>query len=97
MYLVYSFEIIFFWIMMIYLAIKSNRRPINDVPAFQWAFLLFAIINLFIIGYSIPNIGSITRYRSIFLPFIGLFIWSWFNGDRFVEKRLSGLKTRFSK
>jgi hypothetical protein len=37
------------------------------------AFFLFAMINLLIIGYTITNIGAITRYRSIFLPGIGYF------------------------
>lgn len=33
-------------------------------------FFLFALLNLVLIGYTIPFAGAIVRYRSIFLPFL---------------------------
>jgi len=48
-----------------------RRRDLNDINT---PFLLFALsfcFSLFLlIGYIVPNLGSIVRYRSLYLPFI---------------------------
>ncbi|MDA3614641.1 hypothetical protein [Polluticaenibacter yanchengensis] len=95
MYMVYALEMLVFWVCMVWIIIKGKRRMLNKIPAFVWAMFLFAIANLLIIGYSIPNIGSITRYRSIFMPFIGLFIFYWFNGWQVLQPVLAMVKKRF--
>jgi hypothetical protein len=96
MYLIYCFEIMAFWILIVYTAIKSRWINANKVPALVWSFFLFAIANLIIIGYSIPNIGAITRYRSIFLPFLGLFFWVWLNGNDCFQKNFRWLKSKLA-
>jgi hypothetical protein len=74
-YLVFSAEIIFFWAMLLFLIARAYRKGFGAAGPEAWAFLIFAIINLLIIGYTITNIGAITRYRSIFMPGIGYFFW----------------------
>ncbi len=94
MYSIYTLEIFLFWGLIIYLVIKSRLRvnPENVGPLF-WALLLFALCNLLVIGYTIPNIGATMRYRSIFLPFIGVFAWLIFNGSNiFFSKNKGGFK-----
>jgi hypothetical protein len=80
LYLVHAIEIYVFWAFIIYTAYKNKfkLRPRLVKPLF-WSMLLFAISNLLIIGYIIPNIGALVRYRSIFLPWIGIFCWHLFH------------------
>ena len=94
MYMVYAMEMLVFWVVMVWIIVKGKRRMANKIPAFIWAMFLFAIANLLIIGYTIPNIGSITRYRSIFIPFVGLFIFYWFNGFQVIQPVLIYIKKR---
>lgn len=87
LYLMHAFEIYLFWGLMIYLAIK-NRFHVQATlvrPLF-WAFLLYAFANLLIIGYVIPSVGAIVRYRSIFLPWLGIFLWYLFNGNKLMPE-----------
>ena len=81
-YFIHTIEIYAFWGFIIYLGLK-NRFKIqpNLVQPLFWAMLLYAIINLLIIGYIVPNIGALVRYRSIFLPWIGVFFRYLFNGN----------------
>jgi hypothetical protein len=72
-YLVFSAEMLFFWVFMLFLMVRACKRSVNMPGPEALAFFLFAMINLLIIGYTITNIGAITRYRSIFLPGIGYF------------------------
>jgi hypothetical protein len=50
------------------------RKSAGNVPDFKNPFILFilffSISVLIVIGYTIPVIGAIVRYRSIYLPFI---------------------------
>lgn len=81
-YFVFTIEMIGFWSLLLVAWYKNKwKTNFKNVPILVWSLLIFAIINLLIIGYTIPNIGAITRYRSIFLPFIGLFFWMAFNGN----------------
>lgn len=38
--------------------------------------LLFSVLLLLLIGYIVPNVGAIVRYRSIALPFLFIFLYS---------------------
>ena len=42
----------------------------GDMPIFFMFCLNFSILLLLIIGYTIPNVGAIIRYKSIALPFL---------------------------
>lgn len=54
---------------LLFLFFRRERSPGSDTP-----FLVFAIVfslSLFLlIGYIVPNLGSIVRYRSLYLPLI---------------------------
>ena len=56
---------------LILLLVFSGR---NDFKAFNKPFLLFSLCFIFtvflIIGYIVPNLGSLVRYRSLYLPII---------------------------
>jgi hypothetical protein len=80
-YLAFSIELFLFWGIIVFLFAKNKFRANLSVNSLVWCLMLFAVANLLIIGYTIPNIGAITRYRSIFLPLAGLFFWFAFNGD----------------
>lgn len=82
-YLIFSAEIMVFWGLMAWLVLPRKQRVIMKSGPEGWAFLLFALINLLIIGYTITNTGAIIRYRSIFMPGIGYFIWMCCGGQYF--------------
>jgi hypothetical protein len=85
-YLVFSAEMLIFWGMIGFLIVWATKKGFAAPGPEAWAFLLFAIINLLIIGYTITNIGAITRYRSIFMPGIGYFFWVLCKGPVFMGK-----------
>ena len=86
-YYFFMFELYGFWALILY-AIFSKRRSLklHSPGPEAIAFLIFAIINLIIIGYTITNTGAIIRYRSIFLPAIGYFFWSWLYGKHYADE-----------
>ena len=48
-----------------------RRKDFNPVDKTFWFFAIFFIFTVFlIIGYIVPNLGSLVRYRSLYLPLI---------------------------
>lgn len=94
MYLVFSAEILFFWFLVVFLVFRGRIKGYISPGAEAWAFLLFALVNLLIIGYTITNIGAITRYRSIFIPGAGYFVWMFCNAPALLP-RLNKVFGRF--
>jgi hypothetical protein len=87
LYLLFTIEIFSFWLIAIYLMVKNRLRfSFSNVPPLFWSHAFYAMANLLIIGLIVPNIGAIVRYRSIFLPWIALFLWYLFNGDKWVAR-----------
>jgi hypothetical protein len=85
LYLVFSIEIFTFWSIAIFLFVKNRLRfSFTKVRPLFWAHAFYAMANLLIIGLIVPNIGAMVRYRSIFLPWLALFLWYLFNGDKWV-------------
>jgi hypothetical protein len=84
-YLVFSAEIMAFWAIWLFLFIRNRKEGFSQPGPEAWAYFLFALINLMIIGYTITNIGAIIRYRSIFLPGLGYFLWVILNGRNFMN------------
>ncbi|MBI1779979.1 MAG: hypothetical protein HYR66_01200 [Sphingobacteriales bacterium] len=64
-YLLAAIEVIAFIILIIMFLYKGKR--VFDKPSVLFAFF-FSLSLFMIIGYIIPNIGAIVRYRSILLP-----------------------------
>ena len=83
-YLAHTIEIYLFWFVILFLAVR-NRFRTEVVKPLLWCLLLYAIANLLVIGYTIPSIGAMVRYRSIFLPMVGAFCWYLFKGNILVQ------------
>ncbi len=73
MYLIFSAEMLLFWLGFFYVVRKRNKEhlPAQNISMAN-IFLLFALLNLMVIGLIVPNMGAIIRYRSIFFPFLAL-------------------------
>ena len=66
----FSFELYFylFLLLLLFFFKKKDNLPADKLLMF---FTLFFILTVFLfIGYIVPNIGSLIRYRSLYLPFI---------------------------
>jgi hypothetical protein len=88
LYLAHSFEIYLFWGIVVFMAIKNKfRLQTSAVRPLFFALLLYAMANLLIIGYIVPSVGAIVRYRSIFLPFVAIFFWYLFDGKKHLFTR----------
>lgn len=73
-YLPFSLEALAFLLLLIFTVWTARR---HQTPALVPALLVFGILNWLMIGYTVPNIGAVIRYRSITSPFLfsALFIW----------------------
>lgn len=60
--------IIFFFIMVIGIFILVFKK--QKMPIFSIFCLNFSILLLLFIGYTVPNVGAVIRYKSIALPFL---------------------------
>lgn len=88
MYYTFTIEIFCFWALLLATWFKNKfKANFSSISPLVWALFLCGMANLIIIGYTIPNIGAITRYRSIFLPFVGLFFWTAFKGNKLINKK----------
>lgn len=64
-----SIELLFYELLIIlYCFFKKDKPLLNDV--FVLFSLFFGLSVCFIIGYTVPVIGAIVRYRSIYLPLL---------------------------
>jgi hypothetical protein len=86
LYLAFSIELIFVWVIVILAALRSLLTLLakSDLhrqiqisanttpydPAFPAACLLFALAGMLTIGFIVPFAGTLVRYRSIYLPFL---------------------------
>jgi hypothetical protein len=73
-YLPFSLEALAFLLLLIFTVWTARR---HQAPALVPALLVFGMLNWLMIGYTVPNIGAVIRYRSITSPFLfsALFIW----------------------
>lgn len=67
-YLPSAFEILLLEAILLYWIVKKGWRFVMPAP-FQ-LLLAFALLNFIVIGLTIPFLGAIVRYRSIYLPFV---------------------------
>ena len=61
-------------LMLTVIAILRGKKPAT--PAIAIFLITFSVLTILMIGYTVPNVGGLVRYRSIALPFLfgGLFM-----------------------
>lgn len=65
-----SVELFLYQFLML-LLIFFRRKDFNSAQKPFLLFVIFFILSIFlVIGYIVPNLGSLVRYRSLYLPFI---------------------------
>lgn len=67
-YFLCALEILFIWIL-VFIWYFRYRENMFDKPVIITMFM-FSMASLLLIGYIVPQLGAIVRYRSIFIPFI---------------------------
>jgi len=107
-YLFFSLELLFVWIIAIAaLAMTLLRRrnhpatsagvTTRPLPPISSACLLLALPGMLLIGYIIPFVGAIVRYRSIYLPFLLAPCLAGFQNHRLYQKLKNRLTTYIFK
>ena len=98
LYSLYAVEMILFWVGITIIIWKRQPEPLQaSQKIIAIVFLLFALLNLLFIGLIIPNIGSIIRYRSIFMPFVAVGIIALCRPVLITEKRSQFLKNAITR
>jgi hypothetical protein len=76
-------EIIFFWLLLLFLLIRFK----TSVPPVVIASWIFALVVLMIIGYIVNFSGAVVRYRSLVLPFLLTpAIGIWLSQEQIIKK-----------
>lgn len=68
-YLPIAVELTLLQLLLVFLLFYYKRSHCLDAPIL-WLFISFSLFMLVVIGFTIPNLGAIVRYRSIYLPFL---------------------------
>lgn len=74
-YYFFTLELYGLWLIVLFGIFGKKTGGVQSKRPEALALLIFSVINLLIIGYTITNTGAIIRYRSIFLPGLGYFFW----------------------
>jgi hypothetical protein len=91
-YNLFAIELLLFWAIICWMGFRSYRSGHWDPQPVTLAIFLFSLANLLIIGFTITNTGAIIRYRSIFMPGIGLLFWQC--GSRMLFSRFEHIILR---
>lgn len=73
----FTLELYAVWIFLLFTIWK--KRKSGNLPALFIALGFFSFINIVMIGFTIPNLGAILRYRSIYLQFVFICIVGYYN------------------
>lgn len=65
----FAFELLLVWILFILFLL---RRKKNSRPQLFYFITFFCLINILMIGYTVPNLGAILRYRSIYMHLLSV-------------------------
>ncbi len=65
-----NLELFFYQLLVLLLLIFRRKDQIRPDQPFFYFSLFFTFTILLILGYIVPNLGSLVRYRSLYLPFI---------------------------
>jgi hypothetical protein len=79
-------EVFCFWGFFLFLLIRSRAHlRLKNIRPLYWSHFLYALANLIIVGYIVPNIGALVRYRSIFLPWLAIWLWYALDGESWLK------------
>ena len=53
---------------------KSTIKQFNALHAYKWGILLYVLMGLSLLGFVMPNIGTISRFKVMFLAFCWWFV-----------------------
>jgi hypothetical protein len=67
-YFLCALEILFIWILVFIWYFRYRENPFSSPMVI--AIFMISFVVLLLIGYIVPQLGAIVRYRSIFIPFI---------------------------
>ena len=77
---------LFFYQLLLLIFIFFRRKDFNPANSLFILFAIFFTLSVFlIIGYIVPNLGSLVRYRSVYLPLIITPILCSFDWDKFLS------------
>lgn len=68
-YLIFFAELVAVWMIILWCSFLLVTTTHSPADAFSMGFLIFALTSCILIGYIVPFIGAIVRYRSIYYPF----------------------------
>jgi hypothetical protein len=66
----FSIELLLYHLLMLLLIFFSRKNAVVGSKSFLFFLLFFTLTVFLFIGYIVPNLGSLVRYRSLYLPFI---------------------------
>ncbi len=66
----FSFELFFYLFLLIRLHFFRRKDALRDNKPFLFFLLFFTLTVFLFIGYIVPNIGSLVRYRSLYFPLV---------------------------
>lgn len=66
----FAFELFFYLFLLLRVFLYRRKIKIMNDKTLLYFILFFTFTVFLFIGYIVPNIGSLVRYRSLFLPFI---------------------------
>jgi hypothetical protein len=95
-YNAFSGELLLIWffiIMAVYYTIR--HKAFGTISGFGWFCLLLTATQLLLIGYIVPFIGAIIRYRSLFLPFLAAMALYQLRQTKIFEKADEWLKKTY--
>lgn len=79
-------------VLLVFTAVKLVRQFPVKIPLGVWAMLIYILVIAALIGLFTPNIGSLSRYKTAFMPFL-IFLLLVYNAGYTGFKRKKGLKT----
>jgi hypothetical protein len=72
-----------------------RHRSFEKMPGFGWFCIMLITTQFLLIGYVVPFIGAIIRYRSLFLPFLTTLALYYLRHTKFFFKAEQWLKKTY--
>lgn len=65
-----NIELLLYQLLFILFVLFRRKEPANSNPSFLFFGAFFVLSAFLLIGYIVPNLGSLVRYRAIYLPLV---------------------------